>query len=267
MSDPTIIGSRQEAVQPSLWDRLVDDLPGLGAEVAALRGVVVSRIAGAKMAQAALSGDAADEDAKKQAADAAKRAAEELVEAFIQGGPREIERQGGLDEETRARARRLWQLALRKRRLEERGIVVTQDVLREAVRRDIEMLFNIERYEARHVMTELEAQQHDDPADLIADFPEVRTSVVNYGGPSFSGRLSSSFEPEILAREIKALLNAYEPRLKKDTVKVVVKLNEKTGMRIEIDGVLLLSPVPERLRLSTTIDLDNGQATTLLEEV
>ena len=31
------VQSRQEAVQPSLWDRLVDDLPGLAAEIARAR--------------------------------------------------------------------------------------------------------------------------------------------------------------------------------------------------------------------------------------
>ncbi len=36
-------------------------------------------------------------------------------------------------------------------------------------------------------------------------------------------------------------------------------------MRIEIDGVLMLSPVPERLRLSTVINLENGKASTTVE--
>uniref|UniRef100_UPI00356A3FE9 type VI secretion system baseplate subunit TssE n=1 Tax=Puniceibacterium confluentis TaxID=1958944 RepID=UPI00356A3FE9 len=139
-------------------------------------------------------------------------------------------------------------------------------VLREAVRRDIEMLFNIERLEANFLLTDREALDNPSPASLLEAFPEVRSSVVNYGVPSFSGRSGSDFNKDDLAREIKAVLNIYEPRLKRDSVRVRVRTGEKTGMRIDIDGVLLLSPVPERLRLSTSIDMDNGRALTALEE-
>lgn len=236
MSEPTAPGSRQEAVQPSLWDRLVDDLPGLEAEVAALRRDLAEYLPG-----------------------------EAEIDAIAEGGPREIELSEELDEGGRQIARKLWQATAALRRLRERGIVVTQDVLREAVRRDIEMLFNIERMESDLLMTDHQALTRDTPEEMLAGFPEVRSSVVNYGVPSFSGRLSSSFDTDRLSREIRHILNVFEPRLKRDTVKVSVKVSDKTGMRIEIDGVLLVSPVPERLRLSTTIDLDNGQASTTLE--
>ncbi|MGR3270598.1 type VI secretion system baseplate subunit TssE [Thalassococcus profundi] len=237
--------SRQEAVQPSLWDRLVDDLPGLVAESDALRRDLVTEI----MAEAG--SDRAD--------------AEEDAAALIAGGARAIERREDLSPDTRQLAHRVVQLTTRRRRLEESGVIVTADVLREAVRRDIEMLFNIERMEAKFLLSDREALDHPDPTSQLADFPEVRASVLNYGVPSFSGRMGSDFDKDDLAREIKAVLNIYEPRLKKESVKVRVRSGEKTGLRIDIDGVLLLSPVPERLRLSTSIDLDNGQAMTALE--
>jgi type VI secretion system protein ImpF len=168
--------SRQEAVQPSLWDRLVDDLPGLVAESDALRRDL-SRALGAD-------GDA---------------------EALISGGTRGIEKRDDLDEDTRLLAHRVVQIMARRRRLEDSGIIVTADVLREAVRRDIEMLFNNERLEAQFLLTDREALDHPHPATLLEAFPDI-------------------------------------------------------------DGVLLLSPVPERLRLSTSIDLDSGRARTALEE-
>ena len=34
------------------------------------------------------------------------------------------------------------------------------------------------------------------------------------------------------------------------------------GLSIEIEGLLIMSPAPERLKLRTLIDLDNGRATT-----
>ncbi len=232
---PTV--SRQEAVQPSLWDRLVDDLPGLVAESEALRRDL-SRALGA----------------------------EAEAEALIAGGARAIEQRGDLDEDTRLLAHRVVQIMARRRRLEDSGIIVTADVLREAVRRDIEMLFNNERLEAQFLLTDREALDHPHPATLLEAFPEVRSSVLNYGVPSFSGRTGSDFNKDDLARDIKAVLNIYEPRLKRDSVRVRVRTGEKTGLRIDIDGVLLLSPVPERLRLSTSIDLDNGRALTALED-
>ncbi|MBU2980565.1 type VI secretion system baseplate subunit TssE [Lentibacter algarum] len=234
--DDTNSVARQEAVQPSLWDRLVDELPGMSAEH-----------------------DALVRDLTKALGDV------EQVSAVIAGGTREVERRDDLDDDTKQLAHRLVQLSGRKRRLEEGGVVVTSDVLREAVRRDIEMLFNIERLEAQFLLTERETLDHQSPASQLAEFPQVRASVLNYGVPSFSGRSGSDFDKDDLARDIKNVLNIFEPRLKKDSVKVRVRTGDKIGMRIDIDGVLLLSPVPERLRLSTSVDLDNGRALTTLE--
>lgn len=234
--DESTAVARQEAVQPSLWDRLVDELPGISAER-----------------------DALQRDLTKALGDA------EQVAALVSGGARGIERRTDLDEDTKQLAHRLVLLLTRKRRLEEGGVVVTSDVLREAVRRDIEMLFNIERLEAQFLLTDRETLAHDSPASQLAEFPHVRASVLNYGVPSFSGRSGSDFDKDDLAREIKAVLNTFEPRLKKDSVKVRVRTGDKIGMRIDIDGILLLSPVPERLRLYTSVDLDNGRALTTLE--
>lgn len=212
-------------------------MPGLAAESGALRSLLAEAL-----------GDEAQ------------------VDALIEGGARAIERRTDLDSDTRRRAHRLLDTTLARTRLEDSGIVVTSDVLREAVRRDIEMLFNIERLQADYTLTDRELMTTTDTAQLLADFPQVRTSVVNYGVPSFSGRSSSDFDPDALARELKQVLNVYEPRLKRDSVRVTVETGDKTGVRIQIDGVLMLSPVPERLRLSTTIDLDNGQAATRIED-
>ena len=229
--------SRQEAVQPSLWDRLVDDLPGLVAESGALRRDLVRLLA-----------------------------SEEEADALVAGGTRAIEQRGDLDDDTRLLAHRVVHVMARRRRLEESGEIVTAEVLREAVRRDIEMLFNIERLEATFLLTDREALEHQSSASLLAGFPEVRASVVNFGVPSFSGRSGSDFNKDELAREIKSVLNIFEPRLKRDSVRVRVHTGDRAGMRIDIDGILLLSPVPERLRLSTSVDLDNGRAFTSLEE-
>ncbi|ETX30236.1 type VI secretion system baseplate subunit TssE [Roseivivax isoporae] len=224
-------------MQPSLWDRLTDDLPGLVAETEALRRDLARAL-----------GDAASAD------------------ALVAGGTREIERRTDLDDDTRLLAHRLLRLLAARRRLEDGGVVVTADVLREAVRRDMEMLFNTERLEATFLLPERDAFLHKSPSDLLAAFPEVRRSVVNYGVPCFAGLTGSDIDPDALARELTLVVNTFEPRLRRDSVRVKVRPSDRAGLRIEVDGILMLSPVPERLRLSTRIDLENGQARTVLED-
>lgn len=239
MSDTSAhISARQELVQPSLWDRLVDDLPGIVAETDSLR------------------------------ADLEKELGPEIdLDQIIEGGPRAIERSTELSPGDRQRLHQLVSKLQRRRHLEESGTVVDADTLREAVRRDIETLFNIERLEANFLLTDREAQRVQSTQDQLADFPNVRQSVVNYGVPSFSGRRGSDFDKDALEREIRDILQVFEPRLKRNSIKVRVRIDPKTGMRIDIDGVLMLSPVPERLRLSTAINLDNGEASTSVEEL
>ncbi len=232
------ISARQERVQPSLWDRLVDELPGVLAETDSLRQELRRELG-------------RDID----------------LDQIVQGGARAVEQQTYLDDAQRQKLHTFVAKMQQRQRLEEQGVVVDAQTLREAVRRDIEMLFNIERMEADFLLTDMERMSTRTTSEQLADFPQVRNSVLNFGVPSFSGRRGSDFDKSDLESEIRQVLHFYEPRLKKNTVRVKVDINDKTGMRIIIDGVLLLSPVPERLRLSTAIDLDNGQASTTLEEI
>jgi type VI secretion system protein ImpF len=228
--------SRTEAVQPSLWDRLVDDLPGIVTETDRQRADLVARIGAAK------------------------------VEVVLAGGARSVEADEDFDAETKRDLHQFLTQMARRAFLEERGIVVNASVLREAVRRDIEALFNVERFESGLQLTDIEQTGFETPQQMIADFPHVRRSVLNYGVPSFSGRAISDFDLAALAKELREVIAVFEPRLKRDTIRVKVAQGDRTGMRIEVDAMLMLSPVPERLRLSTMIDLDNGRATTAVEE-
>lgn len=236
MSEIQDLQSRREAVQPSLWDRLVDDLAGLTAESEYLQ------------------------------TELGKELGEDRLARILAGGPRVIEQEEGLDNDTRKDLHHLSAQLERARAIQASGIVVTADVLREAVRRDIEMLFNIERLEADFMMTDSESVTRMTTEDMLASFPHVRRSVLNYGVPPFAGKTGTDFDRDRLARELREILAIYEPRLKRDSIKVKVEMNKKTGMRIDIDAVLMLSPVPERLRLATSIDLDNGQAVTEIED-
>ena len=223
----------REAVQPSLWDRLVNDLPGLGSEIGWLRRLLEGEIGAERLA------------------------------ALTAGGASAIDADEGLTAEQRKSLRRVLEKERRRAELEERGVVVSPAVLREAVRRDIEALFNTERFEATPLLTDAEAAALPDDPPALADFPEARRSVINYGVPSFAGRSSRDFDREALAREIAGILAVFEPRLKPGATKVTVATADKAaGLRIEIDALLIMAPAPERLRLRTMIDLDNGRART-----
>ncbi|WP_096787845.1 type VI secretion system baseplate subunit TssE [Rhodobacter sp. CZR27] len=232
----TPIQSRREAVQPSLWDRLRDDLPGLSAESDRLRATL------------------------------ARDLGEERLARLLAAGRRALDREEGLAEDVRRSLLGLFTQLERRAFLQENGIVVTAETIREAVRRDIEALFNTERMQARLLLSPGERGEVEDPEDLLADFPHVRRSVLNFGVPAFSGRRARDFDPERLARELKEVVEVFEPRLKRDTLRIRVNTGDRAGLRIAIEGVLLLTPIPERLRLTTMVDLDTGRAATALEE-
>jgi type VI secretion system protein ImpF len=229
--------AKREAVQPSLWDRLVNDLPGLTSEIENLRQSLINDLGA------------------------------ERVDMLLAGSARTIDSSTDLTDDHKRRLHRLVLQNRHRAELESRGIVVSAGVLREAVRRDIEALFNTERFESKPLLSDLETEQASDTLPALEDFPEVRRSVVNYGVPSFSGRSSRDFDRDLLAREIKSVLGIFEPRLKESATKVTVTLGDKVvGLKIEIDGILIMTPTPERLRLRTTINLDNGLARTEFSE-
>ena len=233
MKEGGVQRAKREAVQPSLWDRLVNDLPGLTSEIDELRKSLHAELGA------------------------------ERLDVLLASNAQVIDSSTDLSSEQKRRLHRLAFQNRHRAELESRGIVVSARVLREAVRRDIEALFNTERFESAPLLSDVEAEQAADSLPMLEDFPEVRRSVVNYGVPSFSGRSSRDFDRDALAREIRSVLNIFEPRLKDSATKVTVTLGDKNvGLRIEIDSVLIMTPTPERLRLRTTINLDNGLART-----
>ncbi|ESZ14347.1 MULTISPECIES: type VI secretion system baseplate subunit TssE [unclassified Mesorhizobium] len=225
--------AKREAVQPSLWDRLVNDLPGVTSEIDGLRQTLQDELGA------------------------------DRLDTLLAGSARLIDADAELTPDQKRRLHRLAFQTQHRAEIESRGVVVSARVLREAVRRDIEALFNTERFEAVPLLSDFESEQAADNPPSLADFPEVRRSVVNYGVPSFSGRSSRDFDRETLAREIRSVLATFEPRLKESATKVTVTLGDKSvGLKIEIDAVLIMTPTPERMRLRTTINLDNGLART-----
>lgn len=224
------LGAPRDVAQPSLWDRVASDLPEVAAEIADLRRDL-----------------------------AVDLGAERLGE-LVAGGGRATAEAGSLPAD-RERLARLARLERRRAELSARSVVVSPEVLREAVRRDLEMLFSTHRYECRPLAS-------GDPTEhSLEEFPEVQRSVLNFGTPTFVGRAARDFDWEALARELRSILAVFEPRLRPSATRVTVSPQGKSGtLAIEIDGLLVLTPVPERLRLRTMIDLDSGRARTSIGE-
>ena len=126
------------------------------------------------------------------------------------------------------------------------GIVVSADVLREAVRRDIEALFNTERFESRAAADATSrggASGRHRPRSTISRRSGAAWSTTACR-PSPAGR-ARDFDREALAREIRAVLATFEPRLKQSATKVTVSIGDKAAAcSIEIDGLLIMAPAP-----------------------
>jgi len=229
--------SLRDTFQPSLWDRLVDDSSGLSAEIDGRLRILQADLGPERLAEVELAGPSGLHNA---------------------------------DDLTDDQKRSLSQLFLKKRQqasLDERGIVVNAGVLREAVRRDLEALFNTERLQANYLLTDAELDSIENELIDLSEFPQAALSVINYGVPAFSGKSAGSAGRDKLAAEIKALVSVFEPRLRKDSIKIRVDSDPKEGLKIDIDAVLIMTPSPERLIFRTSIDLENGQATTELDDL
>lgn len=117
--------------------------------------------------------------------------------------------------------------------------------LRDTVRREIGWILNT---------TQLGAL-----ADLDA-LPQVETSVLNFGVPDLSGKAVSHRVILARAREVRAALRTFEPRLDPQTLAVdpveeVERENAATFI-IHADIRSAVHPVP--VRLKTDIDADGG---------
>ena len=127
--------------------------------------------------------------------------------------------------------------------------VLTKSQIREAVLRDLVWLFNTTRLESG--------------ADL-ANAPNVRRSVVNFGLPALSGATASMLDPMDLERGIRDAILAFEPRILPPSLRVQAivsdtQLDQHNVISVQIEGHLWAQPVPLELLLRTEVDLETGK--------
>jgi len=95
---------------------------------------------------------------------------------------------------------------------------------------------------------------------LKENYPEIESSVLNYGLPDLTGKTASSINGLELEGAIKQTIIRFEPRIMPKTLSVQLhedKINHNS-LVIEIKGDVWVDPVPMHLHLRTQIDLESG---------
>ncbi|EQD66500.1 type VI secretion system lysozyme-related protein [mine drainage metagenome] len=126
--------------------------------------------------------------------------------------------------------------------------VISATRLRDCVTRDISWLLNC-------VNMDIDGE--------LADYPEVRRSVLNFGIPDLTGMAMSGVDAGMLERQIREAILAFEPRLTANTLRVLINIDSKRmdrqGLIFNIDSEMWAQPIPLNLYLKTEVDLETGR--------
>jgi len=117
-------------------------------------------------------------------------------------------------------------------------------LLKNAVRRDLEWLLNTRRI--------------CDPPD--EGLKELNRSAYTYGLPDLSSlTMAASGDRNKLVRQILATINLFEPRLANVRLVVVEAPDSaKKDVRLRVEAMLRMDPVPEPISFDTVIELKSG---------
>lgn len=125
--------------------------------------------------------------------------------------------------------------------------VMSMVQIRRSVLRDLEWLFNTS------------AKWRPDE---LKDFPQVASSVLNYGIPDLCGLTSSSVNPIEVERAVEQAIRRFEPRILPGSLSVIAEADiDEVGTNavcFEIRGMLWAQPLPEQMYLKTDVDLETG---------
>lgn len=133
--------------------------------------------------------------------------------------------------------------------------LLSRQKLRECVLRDLGWLFNSMSLDAEEDLTR---------------YPEVQHSVVNYGMPSFAGRIASSIDPMEAAERLRRAVETFEPRLRDVRVRPLQTARgeaQEPGhegtLEFTIEAELWGQPASQQMTLRTRIDTMSGDVSVL----
>ncbi|MEW9623784.1 type VI secretion system baseplate subunit TssE [Rhodanobacter geophilus] len=99
--------------------------------------------------------------------------------------------------------------------------------------------------------------------DALADYPEVASSVLNFGIPDLTGAALSGVKADVLQRQVRDAILAFEPRLTPGTLQVTVKADtqrmDRQSLVFNIASEMWAQPIPLNLYLKTEVDLETGR--------
>ncbi|MEO6925494.1 MAG: type VI secretion system baseplate subunit TssE [Rhodanobacter sp.] len=125
--------------------------------------------------------------------------------------------------------------------------VISATRLRDCVTRDMSWLLNCVSLDAT--------------VDL-EDYPEVSRSVLNFGIPDLTGMALSGIDANVLERQVKDAILAFEPRLTANTLRLTVnalsKRMDRQALVFKIESEMWAQPIPLNLYLKTEVDLETG---------
>jgi type VI secretion system protein ImpF len=224
----------QERLQPSLLDRLADD-----------ERVIAWRLDEDKARLLEILDDQ-ERAAFEKLFDVEQRRAPRLM-------PKDFEPFARLTEEQKELLERVVMLEQRRRFESREQRVMSLERLKQSVLRDLSWLLNTEYLEAVHALD---------------NYPEVRSSVLNYGIPSIVGLTITDLNDAMrggLAKTLRDAIVRFEPRLDPDSVVVRTHADKEQmdgrTLTFEIEAELVAEPAPLRLLLTSIVDLESGHAT------
>jgi type VI secretion system protein ImpF len=99
-----------------------------------------------------------------------------------------------------------------------------------------------------------------DSSQDLEPFPHVATSVINFGLPSFAGRMTSSIDPQESAERLRRVIELFEPRLSAVKVKPQPPTEAQNDGTLEftIEAQLWGYPTAQQLEVHTKIDTMTG---------
>ena len=225
----------RDGLQPSLFDRLSDEMAG-----------ALARLHDDRRALGALLDEA-------QARALAELLADDRLDRN-RVDPAVWAKFAGLSDDARGMLDRVLQLELSRRAELRRTVMLSSQQLRRSVLRDLESLLNT---------TAGEVDMKEGRISLDA-FPTVRASVLNYGVPALSGHVRTAEDVLELALGIEASIRHYEPRVRQVRVRVA-EAGAPAGqalaspLELIIEGELWGYPIAEHLLVRTVLDLDAGR--------
>lgn len=127
--------------------------------------------------------------------------------------------------------------------------VLSMHRLRNALLRDLAWLLNAGNLES---------------VQELADFPEVRRSVLNYGIPDLTGLTLAGTDPALIEKAIREAILRFEPRIAPHSLRVTAMTEDnargRSALVFRIEGEIWAKPAAQPLYLKTEVDLETGDA-------